>query len=87
MLELVTEWKETKTDFEGFEVLTAMVVRSSACHLLHAGFLHGSLFDPVTGGDMFLQNVSRVHSIMSWNIEVFKRDFNLKNTSYNIHAK
>jgi hypothetical protein len=31
--------------------------QSSACYLLHAGFLLDLLFDPEDGGDMFLQNV------------------------------
>jgi hypothetical protein len=30
----------------------------SACHLLHAGFLNGIVFDPEDGGNMFLRNVS-----------------------------
>jgi hypothetical protein len=30
---------------------------SSACCLLHSGFLLGFIFDPEDGGDMFLRNV------------------------------
>jgi hypothetical protein len=33
------------------------VKQSSACYLLHAGFLLGLFFDPKDGGSMFLQNV------------------------------
>jgi hypothetical protein len=29
----------------------------SACYLLHAGFLHGVLFDPADGTDIFLRNI------------------------------
>jgi hypothetical protein len=32
--------------------------QSTACHLLHAGFLLALFFDPEDGGDMFLQNIS-----------------------------
>jgi hypothetical protein len=31
--------------------------QSSVCHLLHAGFLLGTFFDPEVGGDMFFRNV------------------------------
>jgi hypothetical protein len=33
-------------------------VKSSACCLLHAGFLLGLLFIPEDGSNMFLQNIS-----------------------------
>jgi hypothetical protein len=50
----------------GFEVLTAVVMKSSISALLqssldtcfHAGFLPGVFFDPEDGGNMFLRNVS-----------------------------
>jgi hypothetical protein len=48
----------TKRNFKGFEDLTAVVVKSPSCHMLHAGFLPASFFDLEDGGDIFLQNVS-----------------------------
>jgi hypothetical protein len=48
----------TKRDFIGFEVVRAVVMKSPACHLLHAGFLPGPFFNPEDGDHMFLQNVS-----------------------------
>jgi hypothetical protein len=30
---------------------------SSACNLLHTGFLFSVFFDPEDGGDMFLRNI------------------------------
>jgi hypothetical protein len=54
--------------FIGFEVLTAVVIKTSIiwdimhnvkhCCLLHAGFLLGLFFDPEYGGDIFLRNVA-----------------------------
>jgi hypothetical protein len=43
----------------GFEVLTAVVMKSRALIVtcLHAGFLLSLLFNPEDGGDMFLRNV------------------------------
>jgi hypothetical protein len=32
--------------------------KSSACYLLHTGFLHGMFFNPEDGDNMFLENVS-----------------------------
>jgi hypothetical protein len=52
--------------YVGFEVLTAVVMKSSIfwditpCNratYFHAGFLLGLFFDPEHGGDMFLRNV------------------------------
>jgi hypothetical protein len=40
--------------YVGFEVLTGVV--SSACYLLHAGFLLGLFFYPVDEGEMFPRN-------------------------------
>jgi hypothetical protein len=37
----------------------------SAYHLLLAGFLLGSLFDPKDGGDMFLQSVGLFFNYLS----------------------
>jgi hypothetical protein len=46
----------TISAFVELEVLTAVVIKNSVsvCHLLHAGFLLGLVFDPEDGGYMFL---------------------------------
>jgi hypothetical protein len=36
------------------ETSMKQVTGSSACYLLHGGFMFGSFFDPEDGGDMFL---------------------------------
>jgi hypothetical protein len=40
----------------GFEVLTVVVMKSSACCLLYAGFFFGLFTGHEDGGDKFLQN-------------------------------
>jgi hypothetical protein len=35
----------------------SMLFVASACHLLHNGYLHGLLFDPENGRDIFLRNI------------------------------
>jgi hypothetical protein len=53
----------TRVLLVGFEVLTAVVMKSSifwhspARYLLQAGFLLGSFFDPEDGGDICFRNV------------------------------
>jgi hypothetical protein len=63
---------KTILEYLGFEVLTAVVIKSSifwdimpcipgklisSWYLLHAGFLIGLIFDPDDGGDMLLRNI------------------------------
>jgi hypothetical protein len=38
-------------------VQICLYFESRACHLLHADFVLGLLFDPAAGGDMFSRNV------------------------------
>jgi hypothetical protein len=47
---------------------------SSACYLVHAGFVLGLFFNPEAGGDMFLWNwltFNRLHGVISQKIELF----------------
>jgi hypothetical protein len=57
-----TTWDTVKSFSVGFEVSTAVVMKSiifwdAACHLLTCWFLLNYFFDPEDGGDIFLRNV------------------------------
>jgi hypothetical protein len=41
----------------GYKAVQSVEVASSACYLLHAGFLLWLFFGPEDGGHMFFQNV------------------------------